>query len=134
MEAGPPVASGHTCSGVEGVAGPVAPRGDDTGLGGVVEDVASTPGVGLACGTGAGTVLAAGPSAVTAVVDTAAMEGVGSGVVFSRGGVGLLAVSATGRAVDGWVVGPCVNVVSAWGLVGSVGLAVGWRGVCSAGP
>lgn len=73
--------------------------------------------------------LAAGPSAVTAVVDTEATEGVGSGVVFSRGEVGLLAVSATGRAVDGWVVGPCVDVLSAWGLVGSEGLAVGSVGL-----
>lgn len=125
MGAVPPVASGRTCSGVEGVAGPVAPHVDETVLGSVVGDVASVPGVGLACGTGAGTVLAAGPSAVTAAVDTEATEGVGSGVVFSRGGVGLLAVSATGWAVDGWVVGPCVDVLSAWGLVGSVGRAVG---------
>lgn len=97
--------------------------------------MASLPGVGLARGTGAGTVLAAGPSAVTALVDAEVTEGVGSGVVSSGGGVGLLAVSAAGRAVDGWVVGPPVDVSGACvELVGSAGLAVEGRGVCSAGP
>lgn len=74
--------------------------------------------------------LAAGPSAgalvaVTTVVDVEATEeGVGSRVVFTRGRVGLLATSATGRVVGSWKAGPCVDVLSAWGLVGGAGLAV----------
>lgn len=83
--------------------------------------------------------MAAGPSAcavgaVTAVVDTEATEeGVDPRVVFTRGWGGLRAVSATDWAVDACMVGSCVNVLSAWGLMASVGLVVEWPGVCLAG-
>lgn len=78
--------------------------------------------------------LETGPSAcalvaVTAAVDTGATgEGVGSGVVCTRGWVGRLAASATGWAVRAWVVRPCAR-----GLTAGVGLAVEWLGVCLAG-
>lgn len=83
--------------------------------------------------------LAAGLSAcalvaVAAVVDVEAMEGrVDPGAVFTRGEVGLLAVSAARWAVDGWVEGPGVSVLSAWELLGGTGLDVEGPGVCSAG-
>lgn len=83
--------------------------------------------------------VAAGSSAcvfvvVTTVVDTEATEGgIGSGIVFTRQGVGLLAGSATGLAVDAWIVGPYVDMLGIWGLVGSVGLTVEWPDVCLEG-
>lgn len=70
--------------------------------------------------------VAAGPWAcalvvVTTVVDMEATEGeLGSRVVFTRGALELLAVSATGRV---WVVGPCVDS-NTRGAVGGAGLAV----------
>lgn len=79
--------------------------------------------------------VAAGPCAcalvvVTTVVDMEATErGLGSGVVFTSGALGLLAVSATGRV---WVVGPRMDS-NAWAIVGGVGLAMECLGVCVEG-
>lgn len=140
MEAVPPVASGCTCSCVGSVPGPVPPWGDGAGLGGVVGDRGSTIGVQLVRGTEVGTVLAADPSAcvlmaVTTVVDAEATEErVDPVAVFTRDGVGLLALSATGWAVDAWMVGPCMDSLGAWGPTGSRGLAVEGLGVRLARP
>lgn len=71
------------------------------------------------------------------VVDMEATVGeAGSGVVFKRVGVGLCAVSSTvrGVGVGAWMVRPCVDSLSAWGLEG-VRLAVGPGRPCEpAGP
>lgn len=81
--------------------------------------------------------LAAGslPCALVALitgVDTEATERVvvGSVVVLERVGAGQLVVPATGPAVDPWTVGPCVDMVSAWGLLGRMGLSVESPGMC----
>ena len=69
---------------------------------------------------------------VPMVVDMeATVAEVGSGVVFKRVGVGLCAVSSTVRdvGVGAWMVGPCVDSLSTWGLEG-VRLAVGPGGPC----
>lgn len=56
---------------------------------------------------------------VTTVVDREAIEGeMGSGIVFTRQGVGLLAGSATGLAMEAWMVGPCVDNVKCLGTCG----------------
>lgn len=50
------------------------------------------------------------------VVDSEAADGeVGSGVVFKRVGVGLCAMSSTvqGVGLGAWIVGPCVDSLSA---------------------
>lgn len=72
--------------------------------------------------------VAAGLSACAFVVVTTGVDmgatkgGVDSGDVFTRRGVGLLGVSATGVAVDTWMVGPCVDTLSNVGVVGGAGL------------
>ena len=68
---------------------------------------------------------------VPTVMDAEAEVGEpGSGVVLRRVGAGLLAASAAVRGVGAWTVGPRVDALSAWGLRGTVGLAMAWPGVC----
>lgn len=64
-------------------------------------------------------------------VDTEATERVvvGSVVVLERVGAGQL-VPVTGPAVDPWTEGPCVDMVSAWGLLGGMGLSMESPGMC----